>query len=566
MLQRVPRALLRLAGFAAYVAALVSATCNFPTDKSDEIFVTVTSPDTLFLKDSVLRRGEVLDLEARAWRRTGPMDSVEVPNIDFKWSSDNRTVATVEATSSTTGAVTGVKSGRADIEVDVTGFERAAAGFLAIRIAEGLEIDSIRPDTVKYGQLLTFYGVGVRNIFLARLGAGDLIPDTFSFQGVRDGLGQMSFWVPPPSHSAPAVVFGPGIFFAVSDSTHVRRLDLYEPNKLSPSKINLDQPGPIPQLPFLLFFNPALSFEDLPRTDSIGVDWYRFTRSDTTQAVTLVLSSPTTAGTFSTFLTDSLYESAGNYLIGDSSWTIGPGTYFCKGKSFRPLEATAESIVVSFKRLPSRVLHLLSIYRKAGAYRLEVVQGFVASDKRIQPDRFEENNICNFADENFKDPAKQIIISPTSSFADTLTIDSPHDIDWFRFQVSGTVAQTVTIQTAPRPFSTTVPDLSDIDLYVLKVPTASNGLDPVGRETTPGSTAKLTLLLPPADYYLAVVDFAGIPTRYGLCIVDGIACTPPAAPAVVPVAPRRSKSARLARPSAAVRSRSDLMLPPIRDR
>ncbi len=565
MLQRVPRALLRLAGFAACVAALAGATCNFPTDKSDELFVTVTSPDTLFLKDSVLRRGDVLDLEARVWRRTGPADSVDVPNVDFKWLSGDRTVATVEPTSSTTGAVTGVKSGRAYVEVDVTGFEKASSAFLPIRVAEALEIDSVKPDTVKYGQLLTFYGVGVRSIFLAQLGTGELIPDTFSFQGVRDGLGQLSFWVPPPSHSAPVLVFGPGIFFATGDTTHVKRFDIYEPNKLAPRKLSLDGPGPFPQVPAVLFFNPALSFEELARTDSFGVDWYRFTKSDTTQPVTLVLSSPKTAGTFSTFLTDSLYLSSGRYLIGDSSWTIGPGTYFCKGKSFRPLEKTADSTVVAFKQLPSRVLHLISIYRKAGAYGLTVVQGFVPSDKRIQPDRFEENNICNFADENFKDPTKQIIVSATRSFADTLTIDSPHDIDWFRFQVQGAIAQPVTIQTAPRPFSTTVPDSSDIDLYVLKVPTASNGLDRVGLDTTTGSTSKLTMLLAPADYYLAVVDFAGVPTRYALCIVDGVACTPPAAPAVVPVAPGRSKSARMARPSAAVRSASDFTLP-LRDR
>ena len=83
----------------------------------------------------------------------------------------------------------------------------------------------------------------------------------------------------------------------------------------------------------------------------------------------------------------------------------------------------------------------------------------------------------------------------------------------------------VTIQTKPRPFSATVADSSDIDFYVLRVPAPT--LDSLGAATGTGSTEGLTLALPPGNYYLAVVDFAGVPTRYSLCMRVGLACTPP---------------------------------------
>ena len=55
--------------------------------------------------------------------------------------------------------------------------------------------------------------------------------------------------------------------------------------------IDLDAPGPYPSIPFVKFFNPALAFEELPRDTTVGYDWYRFTRSDTTRPLTIVIPS-----------------------------------------------------------------------------------------------------------------------------------------------------------------------------------------------------------------------------------------------------------------------------------
>jgi hypothetical protein len=157
-------------------------------------------------------------------------------------------------------------------------------------------------------------------------------------------------------------------------------------------------------------------------------------------------------------------------------------------------------------------------------------------DRRFGPDRFEENDIwCKYADRNFNDPTRQIVIGPaTPPFADTLTIDNPHDIDWYKFRV--TLADTVTLQTKPRPLSGGV-DASDIDLYLMRV----SDFAQVGTDQAAGSFGKIKVFLNAGDYYLAVVDRIGVPTRYSLCIVRGVACTPPgSAPAAMSVATRRA--------------------------
>jgi hypothetical protein len=157
-------------------------------------------------------------------------------------------------------------------------------------------------------------------------------------------------------------------------------------------------------------------------------------------------------------------------------------------------------------------------------------------DRRFGPDRFEENDIwCKYADRNFNDPTRQIVIGPvTPPFADTLTIDNPHDIDWYKFRV--TLADTVTVQTKPRPLSGGV-DASDIDLYLMR----ASDFAQVGTDQVAGSFGKIKVFLNAGDYYLAVVDRIGVPTRYSLCIVRGVACTPPgSAPAAMSVAARRA--------------------------
>jgi hypothetical protein len=154
---------------------------------------------------------------------------------------------------------------------------------------------------------------------------------------------------------------------------------------------------------------------------------------------------------------------------------------------------------------------------------------------KMQQDRFEENDICTMADA----PSKIIPVGPFSPFGDTLTIDVPHDLDWYRFRVNAPLpGDTTTIRIADRaPSGGVAGKRSDIDLYVL-----DTNFVFIGAATDAGSFDMLRLGLSSGDYYLAVVDYAGEPTRYSLCISVRFGCVPPFAPAPPTAAPKARSS------------------------
>jgi hypothetical protein len=525
------------------VAGLAGLTCVFPSDRSGEVYVSLAAADPLLASDSLVLQGTEATLSARAWQRVTSSDSVEVPNVAFRWLTSDPTTATVQGEGARTARLTGVASGRATISVAAVAFQSSKPATFPIRVSTPFKLDSVRADTasyssvatfngdanhhtVKYGQLLTFYGVGVRGIFFAQLGSTSLLADTFSFKGVPAGVGQMSFWVPWPAQTGKpvALALGGNAF----DTTTIRAFhrDIYKvslPTDTVARRLSLDGPGPIPSLPFIVFANPALTFEDLPRGDTIGADWFRFTRTDTTRAITLVVTSPQSGNLSDVLLSDSIvYQSSTKtHAIGASAWTIGPGEYDCRGRKFLPAQSPPDSIIIALQGpLPGHALHMLSSYAVPGIYGVAVLDGYFTTDPTIGPDRFEGNRTCTLADANFLDPARTIAVDPTRKFRDsTLTIDNPHAVDWYRFHVTNSGLQSVQIQSRPLPFTAGL-DSSAIDLYVLTTDT----LGQLGKATAtvPGAQDSLTLSLATGDYYLVVVDFAGVPTRYALCIVMSI--------------------------------------------
>ena len=490
--------------------ALAAGSCSFPTDASTGTWVSVSAPSP------VLIRGRETRLVAHAWRRGPSGDSTEIRNVDLVWSSTDTRLATVIAEGGGIGRVTGVNPGIVELRAVAGGLESGRPGVFRLRVANPLEIDSIGPDTVRYGERLRMYGVGVGSLYFAGLGPGFLSADSTSAVG-GDGMGRIDFWVPWPARTGHVFAAGSGQIVSAPTETVVLPWDLYEPNEQTPAVIDLDGPPPFPRIPILRFANPALAYEDL-RDFPYGYDWYRFRTSATTPH-SLILYAPSLGGAHVSYL------AAAN----GAGWTIGTGRYACKGTKFEVGEAPSDSLVVALKRMPTGAgaVDLFSAYVQEGQYILAVVGGYLTADPRLAPDRFEENDTCDFADENFLDPALRID-AVNRPLADTLNIDNAHDVDWFRFRVSGVVPQTVTVRSRPRPFGAV--DRSDIDLHILAVPTAVRGLDRIASDSGAGSNAALTVTLDPGDYYLAVTDRAGVPTRYALCLAAGATCTLPAEP------------------------------------
>jgi hypothetical protein len=530
------RPTLRASLLAAAIAAAAALACAFPTDASVATYVTVAAPAP------VLLRGAQAELVARVWRRGEGGDSTEIRNAELVWYSGDSRIATVSGAGGGTGRVTGVNPGLVELRAMAAGYEAAGAGVYHLRVANPLEIDSITPDTVRYGERVTMYGVGVGSLFFAGLGSGFLIADSVSAAGARQGLGQLDFWVPFPSRTGHVFAAGAGQLIAAPDSTVVLPWDLYEPNEAAPTAIDLDASEPFPPIPAVRFFNPALAFEDL-RDFPFGYDWYRFSTADPAAPYTFVLAAPGLGGAHFTQLTGA--EGGG--------WSVGTGRFACKGADFRVEQAPSDSVIIALQRLPGATVDFGTAYVQEGQYLLAVVRAYITAHPRIEPDRFEENDLCDFADENFADPARHIDL--TAPFADTLTIDNAHEVDWLRFRVPAGAPQAVTIRSRARPFGAA--DRSDIDLHVLAVPSATRGLDPMGSDAGHGSTAALTLTLDPGDYYLAVTDSAGVPTRYALCLALGGSCAFAAEPAPsAAVAPAGATSS-----AAALRALLDLARP-----
>ncbi len=519
--------------------ALTGVTCAFPTDKSDKVLVTLEGPSHVVL------RGQEMSVHARAWRVIGP-DTQPITNVAFAFGTGSSTTATVQNDGGGYATVTGVNSGMVDITARAISFEQAPEGNLFLRVSSPLEVDSVRPSIVRFGDTITVYGVGVDSIFIAFL--ANATQFDYPLPGIlptrtRDSLGfsTATFWVTPPAHTDRLSFIGPGVFGNAPDTTRVLPFDVLEPNEVAPHTINLDAPPRFPLIPQIKFLNPALAFEPTKR-DSVGVDWYRFTQT-TARDLTIILSAPEVRGTFSTFLSDSLTFVPGtppSYTIGPTAWTLGPGSHDCKGFAFEPAETQPESTIVALRGMPPGRLQALALYTQPGRYGLAVFEGYITSDPTVPRDAHEEDDFCDAAD------ARGLAVTlPGGSFRDTLTIDNPHDIDWIRFRVTG-LATAVTIKIAAVTSAATV-DSSDVDLFLLTVPGggASSTLDILNRSDAAGSTETMTSLLGAGDYYLVAVDYQGVPVVYDVCISAGGCPGFPSPPA--PAAARKSPVAPLLR-------------------
>jgi len=514
--------------------ALAAVTCSFPTDKSNEVYVTIEYPSLVVLD------GDEMTVRARAWRQVGTRDSGNaddeaLANVDFAWFTSAGTVARVQKDAQGYATVQGIGPGKANITARAVAFEAADDAMLPVRVSGFLEIDSVTPPAVKWGDKVTLWGVGIRFAFSVSLPGGALIPDTLTYSASQ-GLSHMEFWVPQPARTDRLFVLGPGIFFNTPDSVAVDTLDLYEPNTTTPTLLSLDGPGPYPTVPSVLFFNPALAFEELPRDSAQGFDWYRFTRSDSSRAMTFILrpqGNTDSSGLF-TVLSDSIVFAGGSHGPGTFGYTwfiTSQNYYVCPRGGFSPDVLRSDSMIIALKSLPRYVagntgFHVLNFYSRRLNYAMVALDGYLTSDPRIKPDRFEENDICTMAD----DPAKRINvgIGPAGQFVDTLNIDNPHDLDWLRFNVTALAgpSDSTTFRIRSRPFGgVTAIDRSDIDLYVV-----DTLLNSMGSVSQVGSRDSMKLGLAAGDYYLIVADHVGEAMRYTLCISVRSSCTPPIFP------------------------------------
>ncbi|MGH7645639.1 MAG: Ig-like domain-containing protein [Gemmatimonadales bacterium] len=499
------------------LALLVAGpTCSYPTDDSDGVAVVISGA-------AYVLRGDQDTLVARALRAAGA-DTADLTNVMYSWTSTDPTVATVRDLGRGVAEVAGVDTGAVDITARPVAFEAADARPFTLRVSNPLTVDSVRPDTVRWGDIVTVFGIGVDSLIIqARLEPAILIQVPLS--GRRDtvtGLAQVSYWVPYPARTDSVFFLGPGLFGWEHETTIVMLRDLYEPNDAAPRRMSLDTlTGPFPTIPAIRLFNPALAFEPLGALAGAS-DWYRFSLFDFTPGpardITVIVNAPLAK---SSFLADSVeYDIIKRTpKIGPYAWKIGRGDHACLGLPFTPRQRASDSSIVAFGAGTGTRpfgfgprLHQVFTYDRVSTYAMAVVEGYVLTDPAFPRDAHEEDDYCD-AGEPTADPLVPV------PFRDTmLTIDNPADIDWFRVRGTGQVVRfRMAVFGGP---SLVVPDTTrDIDLYLMRVPVLTETQLPVQAvDSTTRPNADFSVFLPAGiDHYVVVVDAAGVPTRYGLC-------------------------------------------------
>jgi hypothetical protein len=526
---------------AACAAIIVS--CSVPTDKAQSIGVVVQLSDSL-VAHGVLGQNDRDQLSAYAFQLNAAGDTIKLPNVELVWNSNDKAIATVEGFPGGYAEVTGVSSGVTTISAQAVAFEHGGYGDVTIRVAQPFVIDSVRPKTVHYGDQLRFYGVGMRNLFAVALGGPDLIRDFFSFAGSDVGLGSEAYWVPFPSNTDRPFYIGPGFFGLAADTITVLPFDLYEPSDSQAVPIDINGPGgPRSLFGFpVLFFNPALYYEPLSATP-FSEDWYSFNRSDTTQAISLLVSPDFSSDTAFTYLADTIVYVGGGFIsLNQSNYVLSPGTgtFKCGPNYFFTFVASRPLVTVhAFRATPSARMQLFTATRSDGGYTIAALQGYLVADRRIGPDRFEEDDLwCIYSDSTFaasKDstsPARKHIVVGLPGFGQngpwfdsTLTLDNPGDIDWIKFRVQPPVLvadSLVTVVVKSLPLGAF--DASDIDIFIMR----ASDFAFMGASQFFGSNESITVPLAADDYYLGIAETAGEPTHYSLCLVkSAVACTPP---------------------------------------
>lgn len=497
--------------------------CLFPTDESDALAVRIDALSTIVI------RGEAILLRASAATRDSSGNALRPGVVTFTWSSDDENIATVTGGDDGYATVQGINAGRVTIRATVRDYRNAEPGTRTIRVSNTVAIDSVVPDTVRYGEQVTVHGVGLGRVDELILSETALIPDPSSLAGDALGEGSIRYWVPYPARSGHALAIAVDGFSAPAAApTVVIPENAYHSAGGSPTVIDLN--GPTLAEDGTLFFDPALAL-----TPDAAVNTFRLARSDTSRPLTVVISTsePVVRNIQPSVSLpgDDFSENPIEYF----GWRIGTVEQLCQREFLTSapeldFESRPATVIRSLQHTFRGGIDLRITGASPGRYSLRILDGYVPPDPRLTPDRFEENDYCDGADLSFEDPAKGLDL--ITGISEVLTIDQPLDLDWFRFSLPEAPegVRLVTIRTTSLPFGAA--DSSNLGIGLVSLDSlfgcCAEGWTAEAR--APGSSERMSLELPAGDYYLVVADEAGVATGYGLCAVIGNDCTPPVPP------------------------------------
>jgi hypothetical protein len=456
--------------------------CVYPTDDSAQLQV-VMNPIPDMLEGEIIRlSGFVLDA-----------DGERVPNVEVTFASDNAQVAVVSEENDMLATGPGVTT----LVASALGFNGAEPATAQVKIHNMVEIDSVRPRIVRFGDSVHLYGAGLNpepfgpgNEFIGVfLGNADAKPKSYLPENADapNRFGRLTVWVAPPTPplSFVAVLGVNGLAINETDTLRTFQFDIYEPNDTIPWDF-----GPVQSI----IRNPALAFEKRLRGDSVGGDWYRFEQTAVGDKTIIIRSDQVGPDSYQLLLTNSLAwnGAAVDFELGPGAWTVGRSFYTCQGLPLAVPQLPPDSSMIALRNLPVGTYDFIAAFSQPGAYEMAVLPSYRSE---LPPDNAEENDYC--------DVAKPLVLGQSRD----LTIDNPSDVDWFKFSLADSTDVAVDL-------NATDPE-ADLDVYVLQdfLPDSLplKALSQIG-----GATDGAAATVGPGDYFLVVVDFAGVPTEYTL--------------------------------------------------
>lgn len=494
------------------VLLAVVAACEVPTDKSGGLTVQLDPLPPLIVDDTMTLSARVMS------------EADSIPNAAIRYTADDESVLSVDPG----GQLLAVGSGTVTVTATALTYAQALPASETIRVKDVYELDSISPSLVRFGDVIDLYGVGLTQTVAVTIGGADAIAESYTPADPenRNRFGLLSIYATPPAPQVSQVVLLGFEGILISDTIGVIQRDLYEPNDTTPR--NLTPP----------ISNPALAFERVRRGDGrLAVDWYTFT---TTEANDWTISawSPAGGARFKVYVTNSLFwsgalletEGVGLYGVGPGDWGVGTSFRPCGGSGMYfpgfdewayTFEVPPDSAIIPLGGLPAGTYNVFVTYGEGSPFYDEpsgtaAVGVFVDSLNLAQPlragleirqgyhsllekDALEENDYC--------DVASSITVPGR---IEKLTIDSPHDADWYRFRIDTAQRLQFNVETTGD-----LADFADLDTYVVR-DLRPDSLVVVDFSGGADAAATAAVELEPGNYFVVVVDFLGVPTEYTL--------------------------------------------------
>jgi len=377
-------------------------------------------------------------------------------------------------------------------------FADAAPSRLEVTIVNLVRVDSIVPGTVRFGDTLRVYGVGLNPAMAATM-VGGLPAPVVGYQRTiatsAGGPGVLTILAPaaaPVSYITATRLTGGSVSgpFPVT----VLQQDWLEPNDATPLSLGT--------VSSVLEWR-ALALEGSPFGTPAARDWYTFV-NPAQQSVTVTLrpAPPALVDELSVLVTDTLDADAG---VPPQGWAVEVGTNYCRGAVVRGFRRTLDSQIVGLYSLAPGTYHVLVATRAPlpapRQYDLRIEPGYHSV---LPPDGEEIGYRCvDPGDgERYSDPHEGL--PPAGR-----TIANPGAVDWFRMQPYNNYGST--------PVLLTLSALDGALGTALEIVTEDG--TPVAGGVSASGTGPTELLFcpdPTTNYLIAVADVLGVASRYHL--------------------------------------------------